>query len=189
MFRDIETKVHVKWFDNVQYDWRAKSLGFDKMSFHQYNWGGVGVRPYRGRLIRDLCVDTLDGRVTDAMPDDLFEFEDDFISDILDMYRSGPCQYDDSIVKKYNVCRIPLKPEIEKHIDPELYDTLKSQVDGLRHFHPKELVDLNMGENVGVLSFFKSLRDADTDEPVTDDSKYCLLNTDVNIYVKIQKVI
>ena len=187
--RGIEDNVHVKWFDNVQYDWRAKTLGFNKMSFHQYNWCGVAVRPYRGSLVDDLYVELQDQEVVEAMPDDLFQFEDEFRAEILNMYRSGPCKYDDSIVKKYNVCRIPLKPEIEKHVDPELYATLRSHVDGLRHFHPKELVDLNMGSNVGVLSYFQTIRDDDTNEPLSKESKYCIINTDMNIYVKIQKVI
>ena len=184
----IETGVHVTWFDNVQYDWRAKSVDFDKMSFFQYNWTGVGVRPYQGDLVDNLEVDYVNSELVHAMPDDVFEYEVEFCSELLEIYQTGQAWFDSSIVKQYNVLRIPLKPEIKRREDPLLFDTLKKQVDGLRHFHPKDLVNENMGKNLGVMSYFRSIRDTDTAKNVTPSSKYCVLNTDMNIYIKIQKV-
>lgn len=184
----METQVHVTWFDNLQYDWRSKSIGFDKMSYHQFNWTGVGVRPYHGSLIDDLSVEFLNSELVQAMPDDIFAYENVFGMDLLDFYRDGQALFDKSLLQKYDVLRIPLKPEIQRREDPSLFDTLEKQVDGLRHFHPKMLVKENMSSNKGVISFFKSIRDVETKKDISSSSKYCVLNTDMNIYIKIQKV-
>lgn len=158
------------------------------MSFHQYNWTGVGVRPYQGTLVENLSVEYLNGELVQAMPDNVFQYENDFGADLLLIYQSGQAMFDESLLNKYDVLRIPLKPEIKRREDPVLFDTLQKQVDGLRHFHPKELVDETMSSNFGVMHFFKSIRDEDTKQDITPSSKYKVLNTDMNIYIKIQKV-
>ncbi len=110
------------------------------------------------------------------------------IDDLITVHAAGQMYYDNSMVVKYNVLQVPLKPDIDEKTHPEWFKSLAAHSDGLRYLHPKSIQDVAVGTNVDFLKYFKSIHPGQVSAPVLPSSSYRILNTDMNIYQRINKV-
>ena len=91
-----------------------------------------------------------------AMPEELFSSWNAFVGTysrleaVLEVNR-----LDDSLVRTWNVNNVPLKPSPQS---TERYrDALVKQTDSLANLFPEKLIDINIGENEGLVKICREL--------------------------------
>jgi hypothetical protein len=162
---------------------------FSKDTFTQFNWTGVALRPYHGQNVANLKIEyDLHGFVH-AMPKDLLGTQDIVCQELMTIVNEGQFYLDKSLVHKFKVNCVPLKLEVEEKKHPKWLKTLSSHADGLIHLLPKEILDIPIGTNIPLVKFIHELCGPGASVPVTDSSVYQIINTDMNIYQRIKKVI
>ena len=177
------------WFDNFDFKYRGIMPTFSKATFSQFNWTGVAVRPYHGLAVTDLKVEwNLHGHIP-SMPSDLFGNQDMVFEELRTMVTAGQLYLSVSLVDKFQVNSIPLKPIVDKAHHPIWFNSLSSHADGLKHLLTKEIRDIPIGTNVSLINFVKEICGPKTLVAVTDDSKYQILNSDMNLYQRVNKVV
>ena len=181
-------KPHVFWFDNFDFRYRGIMPSFDKDTFTQFNWTGEAVRPYKGLNVPNLKVEYKNLAVVPAMPDRPFDMMDQVKLCLKEIVSRGEFYYDESLVKRFNVTRIPLKLVVDEQKNQIWFKTLAASVDGLRHLRPKGIRDIPIGTNDALMKYFMELRDYQTSKNITNRSKYYIFSTDMNIYQRINKV-
>ena len=78
---------------------------------------------------------------------------------LLSSLRSVPYyQYQNAIVVKRDVRRIPLKLDYKTAIDPNEANHLKASYDGLVYFHPVDIYPENIASHEGLLTAFRRLQ-------------------------------
>ena len=78
---------------------------------------------------------------------------------LLSSLRSVPYyQYQNAIVVKRDVRRIPLKLYFKTAIDPNEANHLKASYDGLLYFHPVDIYPENIASHEGLLTAFRRLQ-------------------------------
>jgi hypothetical protein len=124
--------------------------------------------------------------IVPAMPLDLFQDVDAVTTTLQFINNSLRGYYDRSVVKQYDINNVPPKVDIKKFI--EMKDIYESRPHSLRSVKPKELIELNVGSNAGLLVILKGLYD---EHHMSTDNceRYITLNVDENIYYRILKVI
>ena len=95
---------------------------------------------------------------------------------------------EDSVVYKYQVNRVPCKPEINcngplDRKSQEISNVLAQSRDGLLDFYPAEVLPTNIGSNRGMLQILK-----DYVELHKDDNKLYFITADCNIFMRIANI-
>lgn len=174
----------VHWWDNFGAKaYHIAIQGIATGSFKLPLWTGQGFHEYVGDRDIDMTVHPdLPG-----MPDTLFT---DDVCDEIKSYlgvadRIGCDYYEDSLVRKYDVRRVPVKPQVSEVDNPELHKVLAEARDGLVDFYPTGLKQENIGSNRGLFLLLKDLKDQRDNSA---HSEYHVLNTDCNIFMRSLKV-
>ena len=94
--------------------------------------------------------------------------------------------YDGSLVRKYDVRRVPVKPSANRRMDPKIRQILMESRDGMLDFHPIGLIDINIGRNRGLQQIIRKVFDENAANPRTT---YYVLTADCNIFLRTLKVI
>ena len=148
-------------------------------------WTGVSVFTTELQEGVDKIRLDQDGVLIPAMPHDLFKDVNAVISTVQLLNMSSRGYYDQSMVKQYDISSVPPKVDIKKFT--EFKDVYESKPHSLRNVKPKELIELNIGSNAGLLVILKRLYD--NHQMNTDEcERYITLNVDENIYYRILKV-
>ena len=96
----------------------------------------------------------------------------------------GNRRFHGSICVKYDVRRVPLKPEVDFRKEPELARVLEESRDGMINFCPWSIIDENIGSNRGLLVILKNFA-----QERRDEKHLSFVNTDCNIFMRCLKVI
>jgi hypothetical protein len=180
--RELKDQPNVIWMDNFS---KLYATGIQKVESGAYRdclWSGMGIRKYQGSPV-DIQV--RDG--VDAMPDELFSEEAvDSLTEMLKVCdKEFWGRYEVSLVKKYEVRNVPLKPDIDK-VEPRYREVLQESRDGMKSFYPMKIIPLNIGSNPGLVQVAMS---------TWDDHRYChrmfnyqYITADSNIFWRLCRV-
>ena len=128
-----------------------------KMLLESFLWTAHGVKtlPYDVDL---SWSNSADGLTISAMPFLEQLFHERCHIGVLTSLRQIPLhQYDDSIVVRRDVRRIPLKLDIETAVDEKEAEHLKTCFDGLFHFYPVDIYPENIASRKGLLTALRRL--------------------------------
>jgi hypothetical protein len=162
--------VTIMWVDNFSKSYAVALQGIESGAWKDCNWTGRGIK------MDDLS----------AMPDNVFTDE------TMQMVRSKMAAHVtggwklllNSIVKKYKVNNLPLKPRMDPLHHPHLCLILSESRDGLAFFHPWDIISQNIGSNRGLMLILKQI----SDERQPDDRRLQFLSADCNIFMRIMRV-
>ena len=165
--------------------------GVESGAYKAMNWCGKAIhvwRPSNPDSSVTLKIDSNAENVWPAMSEDLFEKKDmdtvrKWMQKVDDM---GSNLYDMSLCVKYDVRRVPLKPDSKKALAfgyTQLAKALNEHRDGMQDFFPMKIEDINIGSWTGLLTLLKNW----SDDRHREDH-YSILSTDCNIFLRILKV-
>ena len=173
--------ISVMWIDNFSKSYAVAMQSVTTGAWRDCNWTGRGMKCYAGIHV-DIKL-TMDS----VMPDNIFS--ESIVSAV--MSEMKVCQTDgwkrlrSSLVQKFKVNNIPLKPIPDPKYHPELCDVLLDSKDGLSAFHPLDILSHNIGSNRGLLLVLKQIDDQRSD----DMDRMEMLVADCNIFMRVMKVI
>ena len=173
--------MNVLWFDNFSKFYAAAVPGISKGAFSSCMWTGLGLHSYIGPQI-----DTKMKPGERAMPLSLFEPAGVAVFQALmqSVDADGKRLLSKSLLSKYSVCSVPLKPVVDATTEPQLARVLSESRDGMVNFTPLEMLGDNVGSNRGLLLILRDLF-AKQRKP----GHYSFLSVDCNIFMRILKVI
>lgn len=177
----LDTKITVWWIDNFSKCYAVAMQGVASGAFSDCNWTGQAFKSYVGPEV-DIKI-----RNRLAMPDDIFTHYS-----IATVRRSLISSFAErkwfylrnSLVKRFNVNNIPLKPVLNAESNPRLHAVLAESRDGLGQFHPNAILPQNVGSNRGLLKILKMM----SDDRKNNDDRFHFLTADCNIFMRIMKV-
>jgi hypothetical protein len=183
-FSDLSEKPGVFWWDN--FGGAAFSVAIQGMDLGSYKlplWTGLGFHAYVG----DAHIDTSLDVMKQGMPDVLFTKE---VKRTMKVWmekadKRGYKYLERSIVKKYNVRRVPCKPQVDKAKDLSLHNILAESRDGLVDFYPTELMEINISSNRALCQIMRKEFDKWKDGY---PASYQIVTADCNIFSRILKV-
>jgi hypothetical protein len=184
--------------DNFSKLYGAGMQGIANQSFAQCLWTGVAIRPVAEGVDVDL---TLDAQVEgNVMPDGLFKVMNEnrhYKRLVVAMYGKTGEEIDDrklelmkaSWCEKYNVCRVPLKPDLGTFgEDSKLEDKMRLSLEGMINFRPIGINEQNIGSNRGLLTLMRQRVDEHDKRVLSGISRLDVFNSDPNIFYRNLKV-
>lgn len=184
-------RPHIQWWDNFNKNIAVQMQGAETGAYKALNWCGKAIHvwvPSNPRRSVTMKIDFSAETVWSAMGDNLFDQRDmetvrEWVTQVDNM---GSGLFDLSTCVKYNVCRVPLKPDAKKALAfgyKQIAKALSEHRDGMPHFWPMKIENINIGSWRGLLTLLKNW----SNDRVKDD-EYSILNTDCNIFLRIMKV-
>ena len=179
--RKIQQQLHVLWLDNFSKTYAVALQSIAKGAFKSCLWTGFAMKRYIGSSLRAR----MNNIGTRAMNKDLFAAQ--IMNQMkAKMDRFGNTKWDylnNSIVQRYQVTSIPLKPYVDDAKDPQLHQILSESRDGVRNFFPMDILPENIGSNRGLLLILKRLSDENQ-----ASVQWKFLAVDCNIFLRVLKV-
>ena len=173
------------WMDNFSKTLARQCPSLAKGVYSSCLWTGVAV-------FSDPQLDGMDvtvrrdaqGRVVPAMPGNLIQQQQQVMEGLQFVHSGGRGYLTHSLVQQFGVNTIPLK--ILDPADTPCQHSHHSH--SMNIVHPMELIDKNIGSNVGLVSILKE--DIHDKHGMGDDDckNYVNLNVDENIFWRILKV-
>ena len=185
LYRTRAQHPHNLWYDNFSKIYRIHKPTVGKGVYHSCMWTGVALNLYDGDPVDVSVKHHRDGSVIPAMPDDLFVELYTVTQTIQYIHEQGMFYYDNSLVVKYDVRTIPLKPTLP-HDDP-LAPGMERGSNNMSSTVPYMMLKDNIGSNLGLMKIMRTFyeeRQMDTGEC----SDYHTLNVDENIFWRTIKV-
>ena len=175
----MDSKICVMWVDNFSKCHAVALQGIASGAFRDCNWTGQAIKVYQGA---DVSVDI--DRLP-AMPDHIFEAETMSLVQQTnkEFCKQGWKYLAESMVQRFNVNTIPVKPVVDPLSFPDVHVILSESRDGLRNFHPMAILPQNIGSNRGLMLILKHISDSRS-----NPSCYQFLCADCNIFMRIMKV-
>ncbi len=124
-----------------------------------------------------------------AMPPNLFD--DAHVGQLVGLWNThitNTTYYETSFVHKWKVNNVPLKPAAHKVSNPKWRQALRDRVDDLDTMHPRELMALNIGSNIGLARVVRRHYEDRKQDKDGECKTYSAFNVDCNIFDRIIKV-
>lgn len=178
---------HMLWIDNFSktYTRKVPSLSNADSVYHDCLWTGVAMRKVDledQHLNLEVQYDQ-QGQLIPAMPEAITNEERiaKIMAWIQYVDEEGMELYDQCCSK--DILTIPLTPDKEDAMNIQDY---RESIDGMANLYPVELIEKNIGSNVGLLSIINEmLNEMDTHRP----ARYVIVLCDINIFERILRVI
>jgi len=157
----------------------------DSGAYNSCLWTGKAMKIYNGPDVNIV-------RQGNAMPDNLMaEALVSDVSDVLERLRGHGWFYlSQSVVHRYTVTSVPLKPVVDRATETKLHQTLAASPDGVTHFHPLGILEDNVSSNRGLLAILKDMdkkrRQRLAKHGAAD--QYTFLTVDSNIFLRVAQV-
>ena len=179
----LETKTAVWWIDNFSKRYAVAMQGVASGAFSGCNWTGKAFKVYVGPPVHTTIARH---HPLQAMPMTLFTtvLKRQVLRAAKPFAQEGWRYLKSSLVKKYKVNNVPLKPVVDMKDDPSLHKILSESRDGLSKFEPVDILAHDVGSNRGLLLILKDMMQARK----ASDTKYTFLCADCNIFMRIIKV-
>lgn len=182
MVRNLKDQPNVIWLDNFSKIYATGFQTTDGGAWRDCLWSGLGYRVFQGSGV-DLAV--RDG--VPAMPDDLFS--EAAVSKLIRMMerldQSNWDRLSNSLVQRYDVRNVPLKPDIEK-VDARFVEALKESRDGMKSFYPLRISPVNIGSNRGLVKILAGIWEEHKSSHSMCNYQY--LSADCNIFWRACRV-
>ena len=186
--RALLVRPHVWWWDNFSTisAWQIPKIGTGP--YFERLWTGVGINVYDGPPLDLQVRRRADGSIVEIMPGRLDEYRDAVIEGMRLIDRQGMEYLDVSLVHRWDVYNIPVKPVVDADRWPHEYEALTTGRDSMDWYIPFNLLPENIGCNQGLLTIFRRhcvennalVRDAAT--------HYTIINVDCDIFLRLLKV-
>ena len=182
MVSDLKDQPNVMWLDNFSKIYATGFQTTDGGAWRDCLWSGVGIRVFQGSGV-DLAI--RDG--VPAMPDDLFS--EAAVSKLTRMMARCDAKFWDrlrnSLVNRYDVRNVPLKPDIDK-VEARYVDALKESRDGMKSFYPLRISPINIGSNRGLVKILAGIWEEHKHSH--NMSNYQYVTADCNIFWRACRV-
>ena len=189
-----ETGVYTLWIDNYSKMSRWQIPNLDSGAYKSCLWTGFAVKSWTNILDPS---DEIDMTVRQspslqrvpAMPEKLFDAWPRFVESYKQMEScSDVYRLQNSFVQNWQVNNVPLKPTPETC--NERYRTALAQsTDSMDSLFPEKLIDINVGENEGLVKICRNLLKEHQEQCQRNMSeRYLVLNVDCNIFDRMLKV-
>lgn len=178
--RLLDNAVTVMWVDNFSKSYAVALQGIESGAWKDCNWTGRGIKVFCGTPV-DIKMGDLP-----AMPDNALTHETKQLvrSKLAAHVSGGWMLLQHSIVQKYKVNNVPLKPILDPLHHSRLCRILAESRDGLSFFHPWDIIPQNIGSNRGLMLILKQI----SDERQPDDRHIKFLSADCNIFMRVMRV-
>ena len=178
--RLLDNSITVMWVDNFSKSYAVALQGIEAGAWKDCNWTGRGIKTFTGH---DVIITLGD---QSAMPDDIFSDAnvDVVRRNLSRKLRPGWRILKYSIVHKWQVNNVPLKPVLDSFRHPALSRVLSESRDGLTSFVPMDVIPHNIGSNRGLMLILKQI----SDERRVDDDRMQFLCVDCNVFMRILRV-
>jgi len=184
--RELMSRPHVIWIDNFSKSYAVAMQSIDSGAYSSCLWTGKAMKIYNGPTVNITRVQT-------AMPDKIITLS--LTSSVSDRMTAltvrGWFYLSHSVVHRYMVNSVPLKPVVDRLTETELHQTLSESPDGVKHFHPLGILEDNVSSNRGLLSILKQM-DKDHRQRIAKNSaldNYTFLTVDCNIFMRVAQVV
>ena len=189
MCRTAQKGVHSTWVDNFSHTYHRM---IQRVGLQEYNgnlWMGSGVHAAIMQMAFDL---KRSADSAPAMPDNVFTDENfEYMKKKAGLATRQPTNRFDASISK-NVRVVPLKPQLKRGDDPELFDRVNRTSNYSGRFHPIAIQDINIGSNAGLAQYMRLQYDKDmpldANGERTPAKSYRLFVADVNIFHRVLKV-
>jgi hypothetical protein len=177
--------THVLWVDNFNRNFAVGNVKLEHGVYHEGNWTASGVHRCEQNI--DMNWKDKDGKVRASfgLPDDLFTSASigKWLIDMMKLVdKKGLIYRKRSLIHKFDVRRVPLKPSSAKVDDPKHKAGLLHN--DLSRFYPDRLLPENIGSNVGLLDVLHRFWTEDW----KDATDFKMVVADINIFKRIIKV-
>lgn len=190
LFRQVLLKPCSMWYDNYDKFWYSSMPTMKNSPFRSCLWTGKAVHAYPYDDLTMEVVMKADGTILPAWPEtihDLLSFSDGIWEDIEEASAMGSLLLDDSLVEKFNVCTVPLKPLVNQHLHPNHHKKLKEARNKVSDLLTMEISDHNITSNCGLHCLIQEFCD-EWLRPAKRNSRYWMVFFGVNIYKRMLKV-
>jgi len=183
--RQLMSQPHVIWIDNFSKSYAVAMQSIDKGAYSSCLWTGKAMKLYNGPTVDVI-------RTQEAMPGNLLTFElmSDVSGRLIDLTEHGWFYSSGSVVQRYKVTSVPLKPVVDYKTETKLHQTLAESPDGVKHFHPLGILEDNVSSNRGLLAILKDMdqkhRRAMAKQDAADN--YTFMSVDCNIFLRVAQV-
>jgi hypothetical protein len=145
--------------------------------------------PRDGIIISNLVQHDDEGAVIHAMPNNILDHLVECAGRFNRILFGGKTKLlDSAICTEYKVTSNPIKPYFgEADVAVQAY--LDRHDDGLGNLHPDKLLKVNIGSNIGLLTVLRDYCKERMLHVSGMQTKYHILNCDVNIYTRTLRVI
>jgi len=179
------------WIDNFNLMLFASKPTMQTGALRDANWTGVAVHQYHGPPVSMKCVRGPNGHIVSAMPetiDKLLEYVPLVLSKIkADVVEHGRKLRQKSLMKKFKVHTIPVRPEVNSTKYPGLKIDVAQASVSLSSLYPLNIIPINVGSKRGFMNIFKQFYDEYIRPPVNKD-RYYMLMLDAALYYSLIKV-
>ena len=184
--RALMAQPHVLWIDNFSKSYAVAMQSIDSGAYSSCLWTGQAMKIYNGPPV-DIT------RTQTAMPDNLLSvgLVSDVSQQLLDLEADSWFYLSQSVVHRYRVTSVPLKPVVDRVTDVNLHQTLSESRDGVKHFYPLGILEDNVSSNRGLLAILKKMdrehRQRLAKQGASDH--YTFMTVDSNIFLRVAQVI
>ena len=168
----------MRWLDNFSKCYAVAMQSVASGAFRDCAWTGDAFKVYVGPDV-DISLRS------PGMPDDVFSPRNmaNTRRRMVEISGTGWLLYDNSMVKKFNVNNVPLKPVVDEKSHARLHQLLLERRDGLEHFHPTDIHPQNIGSNRGLLLILQKM----SQERKADNGDHEFMCVDCNIFLRVLK--
>ena len=174
------------WIDNFSKTLHRTNPTLSRDVYSSMLWTGMAVFASEKTSQLDASVQTDDhGAVIPAMPAQICQHRDQVLEGLSYVHNQGRHYLTNSLVHRFGVNNIPMAI-----LDPE--DVMQNQHPSKDHsmdiVHPYQMVDMNIGSNIGLVSILRQHFYDPTGMDQDECKKYVCLNADENIFWRTLKV-
>jgi hypothetical protein len=188
---DLVNETHVVWFDNFSHSYAAQLQGIANGAYKSCLWTGEAWRKVRPNV--NVSMEFRDQKTTPtpwALPDELMSpFNMELVGTLMtDVDDAGMWMYNDSVVRRYKVVRVPLKPsltEVKRQGKSGLLKCLLEKRDGITGLCTRRMIDINISSTRGLTLIMRQFWE---ERKASSKKRYSLLCVDSNIFMRVLKV-
>jgi hypothetical protein len=188
-FSQVAQGAHTVWVDNF-----SKTLGRQLPdiaigAWSKCLWTGIALRKCMDGLGVSLnLIGDADGNTIPANPDDPFVYAA-AVEQMWIKYRPTLKYRETSMMVKWDVRCIPIKPALHLVTDDQYRSDLKARTTALDTMYPKEIVAENIGSLVGFARVMRMHYLDNKQHLAGQCQRYTVFNVDIKIYEMMIKVV
>lgn len=181
------------WIDNFNKNYANNTANPDKGPYTPCNWTGVALQEY---INPDGHGDQKSIEIIDGEPamDDTLSFLDEqvaeYITDQLPRMSEKPWTKCTSFTDNFIIDEVPIRLRPQDGMSDHLLNKLTTSQgkDGLKYWHPDQLLPDHVGSNIGLMRILGKLCPG-VEDGTFMGRNHMILNSDCNIYLRVQKVL